>query len=58
MAKYMAELGLTPSARCRIAVDVSTGPKPWEFDPLDALLDEVARSGMQVGDGSDPDREQ
>ncbi len=29
MAKFMAELGLTPASRCRIAVDVPNGPKPW-----------------------------
>ena len=58
MAKYMTELGLTPSARCRIAVDVSPGPKPWEFDPLDALLDDIAANSMRIGDGGDADREQ
>ena len=30
MAKFMAELGLTPSARSRLAIQVPTGPKPWE----------------------------
>jgi len=30
MARYMAELGLTPSARSRLAVQIPTGPKPWE----------------------------
>jgi P27 family predicted phage terminase small subunit len=37
MAKYMAELGLTPSARSRLAIQVPTGPKPWEtpWDQLD-----------------------
>ena len=32
MAKYMAELGLTPSSRTRLAVQIPTGPKPWESD--------------------------
>jgi P27 family predicted phage terminase small subunit len=32
MAKFMAELGLTPSSRSRLAVQVPTGPKPWEFE--------------------------
>jgi P27 family predicted phage terminase small subunit len=32
MARYMAELGLTPSSRSRLAVQVPTGRKPWEFD--------------------------
>ncbi len=30
MAKFMAELGLTPSSRCRIVVDLPDGPTPWE----------------------------
>ena len=29
--RLMAELGLSPSARSRLAVDVPTGPKPWEW---------------------------
>ena len=32
MARFMVELGLTPSARCRIAVVVPNGTKPWEID--------------------------
>ena len=32
MARYMAELGLTPSARSRLAVSIQTTPKPWEYD--------------------------
>ena len=28
MTRLMAELGLTPSARSRLAVQVATGPKP------------------------------
>jgi len=32
MARFMVELGLTPSARCRIAVDIPGGPKPWETE--------------------------
>lgn len=31
MARYMAELGLTPSARSRLAIQIPNGPKPWEF---------------------------
>ena len=38
MAKFMGELGLTPSARTRLAVDVPTGPKPWEDDPAAEFL--------------------
>ena len=31
MAKFMAELGLTPSSRSRLAIQIPTGPKPWEY---------------------------
>jgi P27 family predicted phage terminase small subunit len=31
MARYMTELGLTPSSRSRLAVQFQSGPKPWEF---------------------------
>jgi P27 family predicted phage terminase small subunit len=31
MAKFMAELGLTPAARSRLAIQMQTGPKPWGF---------------------------
>lgn len=31
MTRLMAELGLSPSARSRLAVQMPTGPKPWEF---------------------------
>ena len=37
MAKFMAEIGLTPSSRSRLAIQVPTGPKPWE-DPLAEFL--------------------
>ena len=32
MAKFMVELGLTPSSRSRLAISIPTRPKPWEFD--------------------------
>jgi P27 family predicted phage terminase small subunit len=32
MAKFMAELGLTPSSRSRLAITIPTGRKPWEVD--------------------------
>ncbi|MCY0146815.1 phage terminase small subunit P27 family [Hoeflea sp. G2-23] len=38
MAKFMTELGLTPSARSRLAVQIPTGPKPWEIDPADEFF--------------------
>ena len=31
MAKYMAELGLTPASRSRLAITLHSGPKPWEY---------------------------
>jgi len=31
MVKYMAELGLTPASRSRLAIQMNTGPKPWEY---------------------------
>ncbi len=45
MARFMGELGLTPSSRSRLAIQVPTGPKPWEYravldddDPLAEFL--------------------
>lgn len=32
MTRLMAELGLTPSARSRLAIRVPAGPKPWEWE--------------------------
>ena len=31
MTRLMAELGLTPSSRSRLAIQIPNGPKPWEF---------------------------
>ncbi|MCU9848951.1 phage terminase small subunit P27 family [Defluviimonas sp. WL0024] len=31
MTRLMAELGLSPSARSRLAIQVPNGAKPWEF---------------------------
>ena len=36
MARYMTELGLTPSSRSRLAVQMPTGPRPWETLRADA----------------------
>ena len=36
MARYMTELGLTPSSRSRLTVQMPTGPKPWETLRADA----------------------
>ena len=35
MARYLAELGLTPSSWTRLAVAVPNGPKPWDYDPAE-----------------------
>jgi P27 family predicted phage terminase small subunit len=35
MAKFMAELGLKPSSRSRLAIQIPTRPKPWEFGRQD-----------------------
>ena len=37
MARFMAELGLTPASRSRLAVMLPGGAGPWDEDP-DALL--------------------
>ncbi|SEN72617.1 phage terminase, small subunit, putative, P27 family [Loktanella fryxellensis] len=39
MARYMGELGLTPSARTRLAVNIPSGANPWEYDPASEYLD-------------------
>ncbi len=39
MAKFMAELGLTPSSRSRLAVQFPSRVKPWDFpDDPDGLI--------------------
>ena len=40
MAKYMAELGITPSSRSRLAIQIPGGRKPWESDPDWDFFDE------------------
>lgn len=32
MTRLMGELGLSPTARARLSVQMPTGPKPWEWD--------------------------
>ncbi|MGM0583283.1 MAG: phage terminase small subunit P27 family [Pseudomonadota bacterium] len=39
MARFMGELGLTPAARSRLAIQPTRGPKPWEFDPAAEFFD-------------------
>ena len=39
MARYMAELGLTPSSRSRLALQVPTGPKMRDSSPASRYFD-------------------
>jgi P27 family predicted phage terminase small subunit len=39
MAKFMAEIGLTPSARSRLAIQMPSGPKLWDVE-RDEFFDE------------------
>ena len=39
MARYMAELGLTPSSRTRLAVHIPPGASSWDDDPASQYLD-------------------
>ena len=32
MAKFMADLGLSPSSRSRLAIQMPGNVEPWEFD--------------------------
>ncbi len=32
MTRLMGELGLSPTSRARLSVQMPTGPKPWEWD--------------------------
>ena len=41
MARYMAELGLTPASRSRLAVQLQTGPKPWEYGGPNRIIIEA-----------------
>ena len=48
MARYMTELGLTPASRSRLAVQLQTGPKPWEYGgPTRIILE--AKTGTKGG---------
>jgi P27 family predicted phage terminase small subunit len=50
MVKYMAELGLTPASRSRLAIQMKLGPKPWEY----AGVTEIRRIIIEAGeDGPD-----
>ena len=41
MARYMAELGLTPASRSRRSVQLQTGPKPWEYGGPNRIIIEA-----------------
>jgi phage terminase small subunit len=40
MAKFVVELGLTPSSRSRLAIVITSGRKLWEFTGNEAAKDE------------------
>lgn len=42
MSRYMAELGLTPASRSRLAIQVHDGIKPWEFGGPNRIIIEAA----------------
>ena len=59
MAKFMAELGLTPSSRSRLAIRIPTGPKPWEFgntDEAPSSSTEARRERLGIGGAAAGDR--
>ena len=49
MVKYMAELGLTPASRSRLAIQMHTGPKPWEY--VGPTRNIIEAAGAEIGDG-------
>ena len=51
MVKYMAELGLTPASRSRLAINMHTGPKPWEFGGQIRRV--IIESAKEVGTAAD-----
>ncbi len=58
MAKFMAELGMTPSSRSR--VNLGSDPRMAISDTplsLDALLEDVAQHGRRLGHPDTPERE-
>lgn len=64
MARYMAELGLTPSSRSRLAVQMVPGPKPWEYgnevtnepSAADLLRDRLTQIAERQRAAGDPPR--
>ena len=53
MVKYMSELGLTPAARSRLAIQVHDGVKPWEFGGPTQITRIILDPGMRksgIGD--------
>ncbi len=47
MAKYMAELGLTPASRSRLAIQVHDGIKPWEFGGVTQITRVIIEPGTK-----------
>ena len=46
MAKYMAELGLTPASRSRLAIQINDRPKPWEYGgTITRVIIDAAKDG-------------
>jgi P27 family predicted phage terminase small subunit len=55
MIKYMAELGLTPASRSRLAIQINTGPKPWEFGEPNRIIIEAATREVSDVDAARPE---
>ena len=62
MVKYMSELGLTPASRSRLAIQVTSGRKPWEVDPITEIrrvivsqadFEAVGQEVIEAGNGDD-----
>jgi P27 family predicted phage terminase small subunit len=53
MVKYMAELGLTPASRSRLAIQVHSGPKPWEYGAITEIRRVIVSPGDFAADGPD-----
>ncbi len=53
LVKYMAELGLTPASRSRLAIQVHSGPKPWEYGAITEIRRVIVSPGDFAADGPD-----
>ena len=52
MAKYMVELGLTPASRSRLAIQMHTGPKPWEDQGYTQVTRVIVEAATPAGAGA------